>query len=266
MRAALGNTSPMTALHPFLDHPRPLAIAHRGGALEAEENTLPAFDRAVALGYSHVELDVQATADGAVVIHHDLTLERMTGDPRLVADLTQSQIAALRTPGGAAIPLLSDLLESHPTLFVNIEPKSDAVIEPLADLIRSMGVIDRIAVGAFRAERIERLRDSLGAGLCVAPAWRGVLAVRLAGLGLPVARPDADVLQVPTQFRGIPVVVPSFIRAARRFGMPVQVWTVNDGAEIVRLLEMGVDALMTDRPAFLRELLKKRGEWRGRDA
>jgi len=255
----------MSGLHPFLDHPRPLAIAHRGGSLEAEENTLPAFAHAVALGFSHVELDVHATADGQVVIHHDPTLERMTGDPRAIADLTRDELRAVRTRDGAEIPALADLFEAYPDLFVNIEAKSDAVVEPLAALIRATRRQSRCGFGAFQGARIVQLRDLLGDGICTSPDWRGVLAVRLAGLGLPMARPEAQMLQVPPVWRGIPVVVPSFLRAARRFGMPVHVWTVNEGAEMVRLINMGVDAIMTDRPALLRDILRKRGDWHGQN-
>jgi len=255
----------MSGLHPFLDHPRPLAIAHRGGGLEAEENTLPAFAHAAALGFTHVELDVHATADGHVVIHHDATLDRMCEDPRAIAELTLAELRDVRTVGGAGIPLLADLFESHPDLFVNVETKSDAVVEPLAALIRATGRLDRCGFGAFRGARTQRLRDMLGDGICASPDWRGVLAVRLAGLGLPVAPPAAQMLQVPPVWRGIPVVVPSFLRAAQRFGLPVQVWTVNEGAEMVRLINMGVDAVMTDRPTLLRDILRKRGDWHGRE-
>ena len=253
----------MSACHPFLDHPRPLAIAHRGGSLEVEENTRPAFDHAVALGYSHVELDVHATRDGVVVIHHDPTLARICGDPRAIHDLDAESLRDVRTKGGAEILPLAALLESHPQLKLVIELKSDAVVEPLAELVRAMDCLPRIAVGAFKFSRTERLRDYLGPGLCISPSWRGALAVRLAGLGLPQRRPAADVLQVPVRYHGVPVVVPSFLRAARRFGLPVQVWTVNEGAEMVRLLEMGGDAIMTDRPTLLRDILRKRGEWHG---
>lgn len=254
----------MRASFPFLDHPIPLAIAHRGGSLEAEENTLPAFAHAAGLGYTHVELDVQATRDGVVVIHHDLTLARMTGDPRAVADVTWEDLRAIRTHGGAEIPRLSDLFDAQPDLFINIEPKTDLVVESLAQLIQSTGTLNRIAVGSFQAERIARLQDYLGPGLCRAAGWRGVAAVQLAGLGLPLSKPSSDVLQVPETFRGVPVVVPGFVRAAQRMGLPVQVWTVNDGAAMVRLLDMGVDAIMTDRPTLLRDLLHKRGQWHGR--
>lgn len=256
----------MFTRHPFLDHPRPLAIAHRGGSLEAEENTLPAFAHAVALGYSHVELDVHATRDGAVVVHHDRTLARIFGDPRPVAGLDLAELAALRSPGGAGVPLLAEVLAAWPDLFVNIDTKCDAVVEPLAAVIRDSRALERVAVGSFRGARVARLAELLGPGLCRSPDWRGVLAVRLAGLGLPLGRPDCMVLQVPERWRGLPVVTPGFLCAARRFDLPVQVWTVNEAADMVRLLDMEVDAIMTDRPTLLRELLRSRGEWHGRNA
>mgnify|MGYP005849748253 CR=1 FL=1 len=190
----------------------------------------------------------------------------MFGDPRAIVALDLAELTPRRSPGGASVPLLAEVLSTWPDLFVNIEPKSDAVIEPLAAVISDSGALERVAVGSFSGERIERLADILGPGLCRSPDWHGVLAVRLAGLGLPVRRPDCMVLQVPQQWRGVPVVTPGFLRAARNFDLPVQVWTVNEAADMVRLLDMGVDAIMTDRPTLLRELLRKRGEWTGRNA
>ncbi len=251
------------APHPFLDHPRPIAFAHRGGALEAEENTLPAFAHAVALGYSHVELDVHATTDGVVMIHHDPTLERMTGDPRAIGSLDAETLAALRTHGGAEIPPLAALLEEHPGLFVNIEVKADAAVVPLADLIRRMGALERVCVGSFSPARVAGLRAALGPGLCWSPAHLGAGRLWLAGWGLPVGGLDFHAAQVPTHFRGVPVVTPRFVCAAHARGIQVHVWTVDDRDQMVRLLDMGVDGLMTDRPTLLRDVLTERGEWRG---
>lgn len=254
----------MLSRFPYLDHPCANAIAHRGGALEAEENTLPAFARAVALGYTHVELDVHATRDGVVVVHHDPTLERMTGDARAIADLDWATLRAIRTHGGAEIPRLDAVLEEHPDLFVNIEAKSDSVVAPLADLIKRMGVLERIGTGSFRPARVAGLRERLGARLCWSPAHLSVLGLWLRGYGLPVPLARFPVVQVPEYYRGIPVVTPGFLRAARRAGVQVQVWTVNDPDAMVRLLDMGVDGLMTDRPTLLRQILEGRGEWRGK--
>lgn len=248
---------------PYLDHPCANAIAHRGGAREAEENTFPAFARAVALGYTHVELDVHTTRDGVVVVHHDPTLVRMTGDPRAITDLDWATLRTIRTHGGAGIPRLDALLEEFPGLFVNIEAKSDHVVAPLASLIKRMEVVERIGTGSFRSARTAGLRAQLGERLCWSPAHLSVLGLWLRGWGLPLPLAGFPVVQVPEHYKGVRVVTPRFLRAAHRAGVQVQVWTVNDADAMVRLLDMGVDGLMTDRPTLLRQVLERRGEWRG---
>ena len=254
----------MPAAHPaFLDHTPPLAIAHRGGALEVEENTMPAFAHAAALGYGHIEIDVHASRDGEVVVHHDPTFERMTGEKRAVGELDWYQISRLRTHGGAEIPRLEAVLEAFPDLCFTIEAKSDAVVEPLAAVIRRSGALDRVCVGAFRAARTRRLRELLGEDLAWSPAYVGVIGVMLRGFGLPVPAGKFRVVQVPPRYRGIPVVTRRFVRAAHAAGIRVQVWTVDDEAQMTRLLDLGVDGIMTDRPSLLKEVLIRRGQWHG---
>lgn len=247
--------------HPYLDHPRPLAVAHRGGSLEAEENTMAAFARAVALGYTHVETDVHATRDRVAVIHHDATLLRMTGDPRAIADLDWADLARVRTHGGAAIPRAEEVLAAYPSLRVTFELKCDRVAGPLAEVIRRADALDRVCVGSFSAARTAAMRQLLGPGLCWSPAQGGVLALWLAGWGVPVPRPGFGLVQVPPVHEGIPVVTPRLIRAAARRGIDVQVWTVNDETEMERLIDLGVGAIMTDRPTLLRDVLIRRGHW-----
>lgn len=249
------------ALHPLLAHPGAIAIAHRGGGLEGEENTLPAFDHAVALGFTHVELDVHATRDGVVVIHHDPDLSRICGDPRRIADLDWRDVQQVRTKGGAEIPRLQELLERHPALHVTIEAKSDTVIAPLCDLIRGMGVLARTSIGAFAPARTAQARRILGPGLLWSPAHGQVARLFARGWGLPLRLQDFGVVQIPARWKGIAVVTPRFLRAAHAAGVKVQVWTVNEEPEMHRLLDLGVDGLMTDRPGLLREVLEARGQW-----
>lgn len=250
----------------WLDDGFPLAIAHRGGGKEAEENTWPAFENAVALGYTHIETDVHATRDGAVVIHHDATLDRMTGDARALAEMTAAEVRAIRTHGGSALPFLAEVLERWPDLLLNIEPKSDAAVEPLARLLRRMGAVQRIGTGSFKPARTARLRALLGAPVSWSPAHAGVAALWLRGWGIPLPLSGFPVVQVPMAFRGIPVVTPRFVAAAHRAGIRVQVWTIDEAETMDRLLDWGVDGIMTDRPTRLKAVLSERGLWRGRDA
>lgn len=249
---------------PFLDHPRPFAFAHRGGGLEAEENTMPAFEGAATLGFTHVELDVHATRDGVVVVHHDDTLERMADDRRAIADLDWSALRQVRTRGGAGVPQLEELLSSFPDLFVNIEPKSERVLAPLAALLQRHEAVARIGIGCFNPQRTAHMCELLGGEVAWSPAHAGVLRLWLSGWGLPAGRFGFPMVQVPTQFHGIPVVTRRFVKAAHARGIQVHVWTVDEEAEMERLLDMGVDALMTDRPRLLRAVMQRRGQWHGR--
>ncbi|WP_347310668.1 glycerophosphodiester phosphodiesterase [Defluviimonas sp. SAOS-178_SWC] len=245
-------------LHPFLDHPRPIAFAHRGGSLEAEENTMDAFAHAVGLGYSHVETDVQATRDRVAVIFHDDTLERMTGEDVRVDALSWEELTARRTRGGAAIPRLDEMLGAWSSLFVNLEAKADAAVAPMAEAIRRADALDRICVGSFEAKRTAELRARLGPGLCWSPSHAGVLGLRLRGWGVPSARPSFPAVQVPVSYKGIPLVTRRFVRAAHALGVQVHVWTVDEEAEMEHLLDLGVDGLMSDRPTRLREVIARR--------
>jgi glycerophosphoryl diester phosphodiesterase len=253
----------MSGRHPFLDHPTPTAVAHRGGSLEAEENTMEAFERAVGLGYTHVETDVHATRDGVAVIHHDPTLERMTGAAARIADLDWADVARIRTHGGAAIPRAEELLAAFPRLNITFELKCDRVAGPLAEVITRADALGRVCIGSFATARTAAIRALLGPGLCWSPAHSVVAALWLAGHGLPIRRPGFAVVQVPPVHKGIAVVTPRLMRAAARLGIEVQVWTVDDAAEMARLLDLGVGAIMTDRPTVLRRVLEARGQWHG---
>ena len=249
--------------HPFLDHPRPIPFAHRGGSLEAEENTMAAFERAVALGYTHIETDVQATRDGVPVIFHDETLERMTGERARLDALDWADLARRRTKGGAAIPRVEEVLTGFPETFINLEAKSTAAVAPLAEAIRQANALDRVCVGSFEPAHTAALRETLGPGLCWSPSYGGVFWLWLAGWGVPPGRLGFPVVQVPTHHRGIPVVTRRTLAAARGRGIHVQVWTVDEAAEMERLIELGVDGIMTDRPTVLKDVLLRRGLWRG---
>lgn len=247
----------MAAAHPFLEWPGPLPFAHRGGACEAPENTIPAFQRAVDLGFVYLETDVQLTRDGVVVAFHDDDLERTCGIPARISDSTWSEVAAARVDGREPIPRLDDLFDAFPDVRLNIDCKSDAVLEPLATVLRRRDVLDRICVGSFSDRRLRRLRQRLGPTLCTSTGPAETAALVLAGRN--VGR--AQAAQVPVRQGRVVIVTPRFIRLARRRGMQVHVWTIDDAAEMERLLDLGVDGLMTDRPAVLREVLERRGQW-----
>lgn len=250
----------MASPRPFLDHPGPLPFAHRGGAGDWPENTMPAFEGAVALGYRYVETDVHVTSDGVLLAFHDDKLDRVTDRTGLIRELPWSEVQRARVDGLEPIPLLEDLLGTWPDLRVNIDPKHDSAVDALATTIARCGAIDRICVGSFSDARIARLRARLGPRLCTSLGPKAVARLRAASFGLPAGRFVGDCAQVPPG-RTVPLVDHRFVRAAHHRGMQVHVWTIDEATEMHRLLDLGVDGIMTDRPSVLRDVLVERGQW-----
>jgi glycerophosphoryl diester phosphodiesterase len=239
-------------------------MAHRGGAIEHLENTMPAFEACVDLGYRYLETDVQVTADGVLVAFHDPTLERVTDRSGRVEHLPWSQIAEARIGGREPILRLEDLLGAWPDVRFNLDIKAAGVLAPLVRLVRRMDIVDRLCLGSFSDARIAAARRLFGPGLCTSLGPRGVAALRLSSYSPRAAglvRIQAGCAQVPLQLGGRALVDERFVAAAHERGLQVHVWTVDDPAECAAMLDLGVDGIMTDRPAMLRELLEKRGQW-----
>lgn len=247
----------------YLDHPGPIAFAHRGGTEAHPENTMAAFAHAVSLGYRYVETDVQVTRDGVLLAFHDPTLERMTDRRGVVEALPWAEVKQARIGGTEPIPRLEELLTAWPELRVNIDPKCDAAVAPLAAVIEKAGALERVCVASFSEARVRQARRLLGARLCTALGPLGVFRLRLASIGLPVGRFDQGAVQVPVRHHGLPIVDRTFVAAAQRHGVRVHVWTVNEAAEMDRLLDLGVDGLMSDQTTLLKTVMQRRGLWTG---
>ncbi len=245
----------------MLDQPGPLAFAHRGGAGDWPENTMPAFEHAVALGYRYVETDVHLTADGVLLAFHDSHLDRLTDGTGTIESTDHATIQKLLVEGREPIPLLEDILGTWPELRVNIDPKHDRAVDALAEVIGRTGSIDRVCVGAFSDRRLARLRALLGPRLCTALGPRGVAALRGASWRLPAPGTTAGCAQVPRAMGAVPIVDEAFIATAHDRGLQVHVWTIDDPDEMHELLDLGVDGIMTDRPGVLRDVLVARGVW-----
>jgi glycerophosphoryl diester phosphodiesterase len=246
----------------YLDHPGPLAFAHRGGAGDWPENTMPAFEHAVALDYRYVETDVHVTADGVLVAFHDESLDRVTDRTGLIRDLPWAEVSKARVDGREPIPLLEDLLGTWPHLRVNIDPKHDSAVDALIDTIHRTGSIRRVCIGSFSDRRLARVRAALGPELCTSLGPRGTARLKAATYGARLRLPS-PCAQVPVRTNGVTVTNERFVRTAHRLGLQVHVWTIDDPAEMHRLLDLGVDGIMTDRPAVLRQVLEERGAWVG---
>jgi len=249
----------------YLDHPGPIPFAHRGGASENSENTMAAFESAVAMGYRYLETDVHATADGVVVAFHDDVLDRVTDRTGRIEDLPWSAVSRARVGGrdGHGVPRLEDVLATWPHVRVNIDAKTDTAVAPLVEVLRHAQAFDRVCVAAFSDRRLGRFRRLTGGQVCTSLGPGEVARLRVAswggvtGLG-PIVGACA---QVPVRYGRVRLVDRRFLAAAHRLGLHVHVWTVDDAVEMKLLLDLGVDGIMTDRPAVLKEVLQERGRW-----
>ncbi len=250
----------------FLDGPHPRAFAHRGwhtGDLKGCENSLAAFRRAVDEGFRYVETDVQVTADGVLVVFHDDALDRATDGHGRIAELTYREVQRARIGGREPIPTLAEVLDACPDTRFNIDPKVDAAVAPLLALLRDAGATDRVCVASFSDQRIEAVRLAAGPAVATSLGQRDVTSLVLRSkVGIHARRTPAVAAQVPVRHRHVRVVTRRMIRAAHRASIEVHVWTIDDPAAMDRLLDMGVDGIMTDRPDVLRAVLQRRGLWR----
>ncbi len=255
---------------PFLDHPRPVAFAHRGGAAHAPENSPAAFEHAVKLGYAYLETDARATSDGRLVAFHDRTLDRVTDAAGPVNARTFADLSAMRVSGTEPIPLLEDLLAAWPDARFNIDLKDGPGISLLPEVLRRTGAWDRVCVTSFSGSRLRSARALLDRPVCMAASPTAIAGIRC-NIGSSASWPQLQMYrgvlsrawvrcaQVPA-----PVATAGFIRRAHALGLDVHVWTINERAEMIRFLDLGADGVMTDDIETLREVLIERGQWHPR--
>ncbi len=252
----------------------PIVFAHRGGSEEAPENTMSAFTHAYEAGIRHVETDAHLTADG-----HGRHLPRRDRGPllrryRRISQMTWRDLSQLRhRDTGEQMPLLAQVLEAFPDMYFNIDAKEPGVERPLLDVIADHGAADRVLVASFSEPRLRAVRDIAASdpSRAVATSLGTEAVVRLVGAAksatnpawwhVPGPRQGAIAAQVPMHQGPIRVVDERFVATAHTLGLAVHVWTINTVADVLRLLEVGVDGIITDRPVFLRDFLDQRGLW-----
>jgi glycerophosphoryl diester phosphodiesterase len=247
----------------FLAPARPRVFAHRGLALDVTENTLLAFERALAAGATHLETDVQLSRDGQPVVSHDPVLRRPGGISVRIDEAPLARLQQIDLGQGQAMPSLAEALEAFPGALFNIDIKAPAAAEAVATTVRDAGAVDRVLLTSF-SDRTRIRAVSLLPGVASSP---GVARLRIAvpavraGWRQAVARAlrGCVAVQVPERARGLRIVTPAFIDAMHRAGVEVHVWTVNEPADMARLLDWGVDGLVTDRCDLASAVIASRG-------
>lgn len=246
---------------PFLNTAHPFGLAHQGGDEVAPGNTMAAFENAVSLGFTYIETDVQATADGVLVVFHDDDLQTLAKVAARIDELPWSEVKELRVHDEHPIPRFDDVVAAFDGVRFNIDPKAASAVEPLIDAIRAHDLVDRVLVGSFSDRRVGAVRRAIGDRLATSPGPFGLVDVLIRALIMPWWRPSYAAVQIPTKYWLVPLATSFLIRRFHRLGLEVHVWTINDEVEMNELLDRGVDAIISDRPTVLRRVLQARGSW-----
>ena len=259
---------------PFMQHERPLFFAHRGGSLLRPENTMPAFEHGMSFGADALELDIQQTSDGELVVMHDPTLDRTTSGSGLVAKYSLDELRrfdagyTFTTDNGATfpyrgqgitIPTLREVFERFPDTRINIDLKESTPDQEKQfwALIQDFEAEDRVCVGSFTYAEIARFRRLTRGQVATSASRPEVRNFLIAAVSHTTSwlRPTYDALQIPDVYGAIRLVSRTTVEAAHRLGLEVHVWTVDERPHMQALLALGVDGLMTDRPDVLAEVL-----------
>jgi glycerophosphoryl diester phosphodiesterase len=243
-------------VHSAVRSPRPLVFAHRGGSKIGPENTITAFDRGLAAGADGLELDVHLSRDGSVVVHHDRLLDRTTSAKGPLNERTAAELAKLD------VPLLRDVLTRYPhkKIIVELKESSAALARAVVDEVRRAKAVEHVCLGSFSDAALSAAR-SYGPEIATSG---GRMAVRMAlyrsWCYLSPGNVPYQALQVPETSGNTRVVTPRFVKMAHKAGVVVQVWTVDEADDIRRLLDWGVDGIISDRPDVASKVLR---DWLG---
>jgi glycerophosphoryl diester phosphodiesterase len=241
-------------------------MAHRGFSPDGLENSMAAFRAAVELGYRYLEMDVHTTADGVLLVFHDPSRDRVTDGQGRIARLPAGTVARARIGGVEPIPLFEEMVRAFPDVRLNLDVKDWNSVTGLAAAIERYGVHDQVLIASFSDRRrravVKQLSRPVAASAgMVSNALFTMLGPVLPGAVMRRLLRGVHALQVPVSYGGIRVVTPAFVRRAHRHGLQVHVWTINDPAEMDRLLDLGVDGIVTDRAELLKQVLQDRGQW-----
>ena len=259
---------------------RPLIIAHGGGQGLHPANTLPAFEHSAASGCDAIEFDLRLTRDGVLVTHHDASIDRLSDGTGLVIDQTMQELksknfgAKFSDPAGqktyqttpARLATLEELFQRFTNLPMVIELKDKGAdgtraATSLADLIRRYRMEPRVMVASFDDPTLEAFRHASGHSVSTSAAVGETRnLVILSRLGLDrLASPKSQGLQIPVAKYGYALDFPRLVHSAHQRNMAIHYWTINDPAEMQRLIRLGADGLITDRPDIMRETLRRLG-------
>lgn len=255
----------------YLSHEHPIRFAHRGSIVLWPENTITAFQGAVDLGYRYIETDSHVTRDGVIVLFHDDRLERVTNGTGPVKDRQWDDLRKLDAAyhfspetgfplraKGIGIPSLEEAVTTFPDVLFNIDLKQPGTEQVMADFIRHHGAEERVLIASFHDRCLRRFRKRMGDSVVTSTGRLEAAGFWVCSRFKKTLKTPAHALQVPPRKGPVTLVDEKMVQAAHAVGMQVHVWTINDPDEMQRLLELGVDGIITDRPDLLNHVIAKK--------
>ena len=244
------------SVHPYLKHQGIAISAHRGGSIEAPENTLESFEYALELGSEYIETDVQLSADGIPFIFHDDDLLRLLGKNLPFNSLHSEEIDKLRLFESYRIPTLEAALKKFPNALFQIDVKTDEVAIPTMEVIKELDAFDRICIASFSSKRLKLVKEKYPE-TCLSMGPIEVLKLLLSSFGLYKKTIQGDCLQIPIYQYGIKLVTKRFVKFVQSLDLKIHVWTINDEVVMQEMINLGVNGIITDKPKLLKEVLSR---------
>ena len=239
----------------YLNYNGLAVMAHRGGSLEAPENTIESFKYAIEIGSDIIETDIQLSSDGVPYIFHDDDLKRIPGIEKDFNDLLASEIDELNIFGDFKIPTLEETLKQFPDTKFQIDFKTDEVVDPAIEIINKFPHIKKnLCVASFSSQRLQKIKSKLS-DVTYSMGPHEVLKLLLKSFGIYRGEVGGDCLQIPIYRYGIKIVTKRFVDFCKRENIKISVWTINSIEEMDYLIDLDVDGIITDKPKALINLL-----------
>ena len=242
----------------YLNYDGLAVMAHRGGSLEAPENTLESFKYALEIGSDIIETDIQLSSDGIPYIFHDDDLKRIPGIEKNFNELLAFEIDELNIFDDYKIPTLEETLKQFPNTKFQIDFKTDEVVDPAIEIINKLPHIKKnLCVASFSSQRLQKIKSKLS-DVTYSMGPHEVLKLLLKSFGVYRGEISGDCLQIPIYRYGIKIVTRRFVDFCKRENIKISVWTINSIEEMDYLIGLDVDGIITDKPKALINLLASR--------
>ena len=238
-----------------------MAFAHRGGTEFAPENTYEAFSSAVGIGYKYLETDVHPNADNKLMAFHDSSVDRVTNYKGKICNFTSSELKKIKVKEKFQIPFLEDLIESFSKSFFSIDMKSDQSVKPLIKLIKSMNAVDRVCFASFSQDRLDYVRDEFDNKCITSMGPREIIKTKISSIINFKHKIIPKISSLPISRYRIKLLNKRHINFLKSLNIRVIAWTINDVEAINKLIDLGVDGIMTDNISVLKKILIKKNIW-----